>query len=95
MEQNIKRLTCDLCGTSVDVNGCYNKGFQKVQLPCEITSKSDGDYTRVYRAFHECDICSDCYGKLWYMFRSEVAEINYDTRANKIEVNLKCDIASE
>lgn len=94
MEQNIKRLTCDLCGTSVDVNGCYNKGFQKVQLPCEITTTFEGN-TRACRAFHECDICSSCYNKLWHMFRSEVAEINYETESKTTKVYLKCDIASE
>lgn len=95
MEQSIKRLICDLCGTSVDVNGCYNKGFQKVQLPCEIATTLEDGNIRACRAFHECDICSSCYSKLWHMFRNEVAEINYNTENKTTKVYLKCDITSE
>lgn len=91
MEQNIKRLVCDLCGTSVDVNGSYNGGFQKLQLPCKITTSNN--YTCL--DFHECDICSSCYNKLWRIFRNEVAEINYNTEDKTTKVHLKRDIASE
>lgn len=95
MEQNVKRLVCDFCGESVDVNGSYNGGFQKVQLPCKITTTVESSVLACRIGFHECDICSNCFSKLWNMFRDKVAEINYDTEDNKTKVNLKYDIASE
>lgn len=94
MEQNIniKRLTCDLCGKSVDINNNYTNGFQKIRLPC-LTCFEDKNYG--LSTFHNCDICTSCYYKLWYKFRNEVAEINYDTENRTLKVHLKCDITSE